>query len=214
MLCFADNHKGEYPTDVIVYRDGVGDAQRNAVTEFELTQFQEAIDSIVANKASTKPKLTVVFVNKRINQRFFMVDERGQPANPPSGCIIDRGLSQINGPDKELSDKEFDFFMTPASANQGCVLPTHFFVSRNDSNLTRIELESFTYALCHFYFNWAGPIKVPAPVQYAHKIAEFFTTIGVAKRAPNKKACSQQALKLDNIIKSKVRPLNEKLHFL
>lgn len=49
----------------------------------------------------------------------------------------------------------------------------------NCSKLGKIDLEHLTFALCHFYFNWAGPIKVPAPVQYAHKIAEFYTTVGL-----------------------------------
>ena len=61
-------------------------------------------------------------------------------------------------------------------------MPTHFFVAKNDAKITKLELEHFTFALCHFYYNWAGPIKVPAPCQYAHKIAEFYFKIGVAKK--------------------------------
>ena len=59
-------------------------------------------------------------------------------------------------------------------------MPTHFFVPKNSSDLSKIDLEHLTYALCYYYFNWAGPIKVPAPCQYAHKIAEYFMNIGVA----------------------------------
>ena len=101
-------------------------------------------------------------VNKRINQRFFTVDERGQLNNPPSGCIIDRGLVEHSGDDSDLK-KPFDFFITPASANQGCVLATHCFVPLNESSLKKLEIQQLTFALCHCYFNWAGPIKVPAP---------------------------------------------------
>ena len=36
-------------------------------------------------------------------------------------------------------------------------------------NLGKVEL--LTYKLCHLYFNYGGPIRVPAPVQYAHKLA-------------------------------------------
>merc|ERR1719476_1303909 len=103
--------------------------------------------------------------------------------NPPNGCIIDKGLVEKGGDDDE---KTFDFFMTPASANQGCVLPTHFHVPLNESSLTKLDIQQLTYSLCHFYFNWAGPIKVPAPCQYAHKIAEFYMTIGVAKKGNNR----------------------------
>ena len=80
--------------------------------------------------------------------------------------------------------KPFDFFMTPASANQGCVLATHCFVPLNESQLKKIEIQQLSFALCHNYFNWAGPIKVPAPCQYAHKIAEFNVLIGNGSKRP------------------------------
>lgn len=60
--------------------------------------------------------------------------------------------------------------------------PTHFFVPLNQSSLTKLELEHLTFALCNYYFNWSGPIKVPSPCMYAHKIADLFTNIGYSKR--------------------------------
>jgi len=53
----------------------------------------------------------------------------------------------------------------------------------NQTNLTKLELQQLVFALCHYYFNWAGPIKVPAPCMYAHKIADLFTRIGYSKKA-------------------------------
>lgn len=120
-----------------------------------------------------------------------MKDSQGRLSNPPSGCIIDKELVEEHPKDSKL----FDFYLTPSTANQGCVLPTHFYVSRNDSELTRIELQQLTYSLCHFYYNWAGSIKVPAPCQYAHKIAEFYMNLGVNRQRKNaeKRTCSAQA---------------------
>ena len=209
---FAQNHDNEYPEQIVIYRDGVGDAQRNQVLATEVTQFEEAIYRVY-NKM-TRPAIALIVVNKRISQRFFVKDSRGQLQNPPSGCIIDRELVEEHAPDS----KQFDFFLTPSSANQGCVLPTHFYVSRNDTKLERTELQHLTYSLCHFYFNWAGPIKVPAPCQYAHKIAEFYMTIGVNRQRKNKGAqqreCGRQALELAQRIERDVVPINHKLHFL
>ena len=131
---FAQNHDNEYPDQIVIYRDGVGDAQRNQVLASEVTQFQEAIFRVY-NKM-THPAIALIVVNKRISQRFFVKDAQGRLQNPPSGCIIDRELVEENTPES----KQFDFFLTPSSANQGCVLPTHFYVSRNDTNLERAEL--------------------------------------------------------------------------
>lgn len=174
---FAEKHENEFPTNYVIYRDGVGDAQQNQVLSTEIPQFEAAINAMY-NKASYKPEITVVVVNKRISQRFFVKDSRGNMSNPPPGCIIDKQLCQDYG--KESS--RFDFFMTPAACTQGCVLPTHFYVPKNDSCLKRADIHQLTYALCYYYFNWAGSIKVPAPVQYAHKIAEFYTNINAHKK--------------------------------
>jgi len=34
-------------------------------------------------------------------------------------------------------------------------------------------LADVSWALCNNYSNWPGPIKLPSPVQYAHKLAEL-----------------------------------------
>jgi aubergine-like protein len=115
--------------------------------------------------------LTVIVVNKRINQRFFM-DSNGSLMNPPSGSVIDKDVVE------DESNDEFDFYLIPQSTSQGCVLPTHFFVMLNESPLKKPIIEKFTYDLCHYYFNWTGPVKVPAPCMYAHKIAEYYNNIG------------------------------------
>ena len=35
------------------------------------------------------------------------------------------------------------------------------------------QIQSLTYKLCYTYYNVAGSIKVPAPIQYAHRLANL-----------------------------------------
>lgn len=112
-------------------------------------------------------------MNKRITQRFFLEDDRGNLVNPPSGSCIDEVIVENSD-----SNIEYDFYLVPQTTTQGCVLPTHFYVAFNDSPLKKDTIEQLTYDLCHYYFNWAGAIKVPAPCMYAHKIAELYMNIG------------------------------------
>jgi aubergine-like protein len=190
MACFEDRH-GDLPDHFIVYRDGVGDAMRRQVLQKEMAQFKEAIAETY-NAARPRPHITVVIVNKRITQRFFLEDDRGGLQNPPSGCLIDQTVVE-----NASTDVEYDFYLVPQTTTQGCVLPTHFYVAYNDAPLKKKALEQLTFELCHYYFNWAGPIKVPAPCMYAHKIAELYTNIG-------KEAKSQVHTK----------KISESLHFL
>lgn len=136
---FAEKNNNEFPSNFIIYRDGLGDAQRDICLAKEIPQFQEAINELY-NKASA-PQITLIVVNKRITQRFFVKDQQGRLMNPPTGCIIDKTLVERSGESGEDKDKLFDFFMTPASANQGCVLPTHFHVPLNESQLTKIDIQ-------------------------------------------------------------------------
>ena len=89
--------------------------------------------------------------------------------NPPSGTIVDSSIVYNDASET----KTYDFFLVSQTTTQGCVLPTHFFVSYDESNLTKDALQELTYNLCFFYYNWSGSIKVPAPCQYAHKVAKY-----------------------------------------
>lgn len=109
------------------------------------------------------------------------MDSRGAVTNPPSGSLIDTGLVA-----KEGSDSEFDFYLIPQTTTQGCITPTHFYVPLNESPLTKDDLTKFTYDLCHYYYNWAGAIKVPAPCMYAHTLAEL--RMHLSKNAPKETA--------------------------
>lgn len=105
--CYADRC-GDYPEHFIIYRDGVGDGMRRQVLQQEVTQLREAI-SETYNLAKKKPHITVIIVNKRITQRFFLEDGRsGGLVNPPSGCLIDTKIVE-----NEDSQSEYDFYLVP-----------------------------------------------------------------------------------------------------
>lgn len=206
---FSKNHKNNLPTDIIIYRDGVSAAERSQVIDREIVQFQAAFNELY-NKSSSRPKVTLLIVNKRIIQSFFVLDNNNRLNNPPSGCIIDRELVEKNN----NQGKDFDFFLVPVKGNQGCMRPTHFFVPLNQSSLTKLELEQLTFNLCHYYFNWAGPIKVPAPCMYAHKIADLFTRIGYSKKSRAvANLCDKTPEELSDYILQQ-KPLSHKLYFL
>lgn len=147
---------------------------RLMVIQREVSQLWEAIKETY-NKAAKTPYFTVIFVNKKIHQRFFY-NNGSYLENPPPGTLID-GQVVCNSQDQ----KEFDFYLVPQQVTQGCCLPTHYYVAINDSPLKPDTIKKMTYDLSHFYFNWSGPIKVPAPCMYSHKIAELF--MNLSKRA-------------------------------
>merc|ERR1712226_286792 len=106
-------------------------------------------------------KFTFIIVAKRINTRFYK-KQGAQFVNPPSGSIID---------DVVTLPERYDFFIVSQSVNQGTVNPTSYNVIYDTSGFKPDIIQQLTYKLTHLYFNWPGTVKVPAPCQYAHKLA-------------------------------------------
>ena len=62
----------------------------------------------------------------------------------------------------------------------GTVSPTHFIVLKEQlrpeetsSPLDASGIQKLSYRLTHMYYNWPGTVRVPAPVQYAHKLVDL-----------------------------------------
>lgn len=145
------------PERVLIYRDGVGDGQLDQVKAYEIKQLTEAFGEV---QKGYMPKFGVCVVKKRINTRLFL--SNGDVRNPPPGTVVDDVVTRPNW---------YDFFIVSQSVRQGTVSPTHYNMIHDSLGLKPDHIQRLTYKLCHLYFNWNGTIRVPAPCQYAHKLA-------------------------------------------
>ncbi|NXX46968.1 PIWL1 protein, partial [Tricholaema leucomelas] len=146
------------PSRIIVYRDGVGDGQLSTLVSYEVPQFLDCLKSVGKDY---NPRLTVIVVKKRLNTRFFA--RYGEALkNPPPGTVVDVEVTR---------PEWYDFFIVSQAVRHGCVSPTHYNVVYDTSKLKPDHMQRLTYKLCHMYYNWPGVIRVPAPCQYAHKLA-------------------------------------------
>jgi aubergine-like protein len=149
---------GALPDRIILFRDGVGDGQLEAVYEHEIPQLLECFNQL---GTSYNPRCGVIVVKKRINSRFFS-KQGADIVNPPPGTIID---SEVTRPEW------YDFYLISQSVRQGTVTPTHYNICHDTTGLKPDHFQRLTYKMCHLYYNWPGTIRVPAPCQYAHKLA-------------------------------------------
>ncbi|KAM9748717.1 piwi-like protein 1 isoform 4-T6 [Dama dama] len=155
----AWNSCNEYmPSRIIVYRDGVGDGQLKTLVNYEVPQFLDCLKSL---GRGYNPRLTVIVVKKRVNARFF-AQSGGRLQNPLPGTVIDVEVTR---------PEWYDFFIVSQAVRSGSVSPTHYNVIYDNSGLKPDHIQRLTYKLCHVYYNWPGVIRVPAPCQYAHKLA-------------------------------------------
>ncbi|XP_050665702.1 piwi-like protein Ago3 [Leptidea sinapis] len=150
---------GRLPDRIIMYRDGVGDGQLKLLRDYEVPQLQICFKSL--GDTDYKPTLTYVVVQKRINTRIFSKTGNGFD-NPIPGTVVDHAITRRDW---------YDFLIVSQKVNQGTVTPTHYVVVHDSSGLTPDQCQRLTYKLCHLYYNWPGTVRVPAPCQYAHKLA-------------------------------------------
>ena len=146
------------PKNFIFFRDGVGEGQLEAVQKFEIAKIRETLDKEYSTQA---PKLLFVVVTKRISDRFA-VSNGGKLGNPEGGIAV---LDDV------VKSERANFYLVAQKVTQGTASPTHYEVVYNDTAIKLEELVELAYQFTFGYSNWMGPVKVPAPVQYAHKQA-------------------------------------------
>ena len=146
------------PQRIIVFRDGVGDGQMSFVANHEVEQITRCF---AAFGGAYQPKLCFVVVKKRISTRIMELSGRNVN-NPPPGTLV---------ADACVGKNSYEYFICAQSVRQGTTTPTNYTVVHDTSGLQPIHLQALTYKLTHLYYNWPGTVRVPAPCQYAHKIA-------------------------------------------
>ncbi|XP_076054688.1 argonaute 3 [Oratosquilla oratoria] len=146
------------PRCIVIYRDGVSDGQLHLTEEHEVPQ----LATIFQDFDAYEPKMSFVVVQKRINTKIFASLNGRDLSNPGPGSVVDYAITKRNW---------YDFLLVSQHVRQGTVSPTHYVVVLDGGHLKVDHMQRLTYKLTHLYYNWPGTIRVPAPCQYAHKLA-------------------------------------------
>jgi aubergine-like protein len=129
------------PDRVILYRDGVGDGQIEFCKSYEVPQFKNAFERI---QKGYKPTLTYIIVQKRMNTKFFKVNDGKQGkdslSNPQPGSILDHTVT---------NRFMYDFYMISQHVREGTTNPSHYIVLEDDNKFEPDVLQRLTYKLCY-----------------------------------------------------------------
>ena len=167
-LSYYEGANGYLPESIIVFRDGVSDGQFEFVKAYEVEQFKEAFKRF---KPGYEPKFSFVIVCKRITAKFFKY-HGGLLQNAPPGSVLDNAVTNMY---------MYDYYVVSQFCREGTSTPSHYIVLEDNSGLSPDLMQRLTYKLCFLYYNWPGTVRVPAPCQYAHKLADL---VGNSIKAP------------------------------
>jgi aubergine-like protein len=134
-----------------------------AVSQLEVEQILAAFSEI---ESEDEIELCYIVVNKKTNTELYAqgVYEDDSYKNPVPGTVIDCH--------SDLT-RATEFFLISQSQKQGLAFPCKYTILHDTIGCPISDLELLSYKLCHLYFNIPGPIKIPAPILYAHKLANL-----------------------------------------
>ena len=116
-------------------------------------------------------KILFLMVNKRV-QTKFVLQNNGRLDNPRPGTVVDHSVTPHG---------IYDFFLVSQHCRQGVATPSHYSVLYDTIGGSVEDVQQLTYKLCFLYYNYSGPVKIPAPVKYADKLAKMMGERGNMK---------------------------------
>ncbi|KAL4438115.1 hypothetical protein ABPG74_016894 [Tetrahymena malaccensis] len=157
-------HNKILPEEIIIYRQGLGEGQIQQSLQQEIKAIQNGFKNY---KAQYNPRFAFFQVNKKVGQKFYQQSSRESEGiiNPTSGTIVA----------SEVVHNNFEFFMAAQNCNSGVCTPTKYTCLYNSTNLKEDQFWQITYFQTFNYYNWQGPVRVPAAMKYAEKLAKFIS---------------------------------------
>jgi eukaryotic translation initiation factor 2C len=117
------------PDQILFFRDGVAENQYQTICDKELPQIDEAIKKTYRKYGIKHPKLLFICIVKRVNTRFFPVENPNIKGPDPNidpkhdnswpGLVVDTHITYPRG---------YDFYMQSQHALQGTAKPAHYVV--------------------------------------------------------------------------------------
>ncbi|KAL4977719.1 ribonuclease H-like domain-containing protein [Aspergillus desertorum] len=169
---WAANHNGEYPENIIVYRDGVSEGQYDLVTEKELPLLKNACKDIypAPDTAKNLPGFSIIIVGKRHHTRFYPTrqEDADRSNNPVNGTVVDRGVTEA---------RNWDFFLQAHTALKGTARPAHYYTVWDEIFLRQKiippaknaadMLEAMTHHMCYLFGRATKAVSICPPAYYA-----------------------------------------------
>jgi eukaryotic translation initiation factor 2C len=157
-----ENRKN-WPTEVIVLRDGISEGQYRKVLEQELPLIFAAFDELGA----PKPKIEVFVVEKRHNARFkpenINPSQGSKDQNVPPGTVIDQ---------KVVHATHEEFYLCTHLTIQGTAKIPRYDKLWNEIGLSKNEIQSIIFGMAYNHQIIAQPVSLPATLYAAHELAK------------------------------------------
>ena len=167
---FKSSNYNKKPSTIIIYMKGGTERQTEKIIRLILPDILKLFSGDKNEKYSYEegynPKLTIFSVNKRTELKFFEKFKNGYK-NIPLGSVIDQ---------KVVNPDVFEFYLQCPEVQLGTASPVHFLcIYNNNENISLDDYEKITFYQSFYYWNWTGPVRIPAVLKNA-ELANAFSS--------------------------------------
>ncbi|VVA93193.1 unnamed protein product [Arabis nemorensis] len=150
---------GKRPNKIVIFRDGVSDAQFDMVLNVELLDVK-----LTFERNGYNPKITVIVAQKRHQTRFFPAtnNDGSDKGNVPSGTVVDT---------KVIHPFEYDFYLCSHHGGIGTSKPTHYYTLWDELGFTSDQIQKLIFEMCFTFTRCTKPVSLVPPVYYADMVA-------------------------------------------
>ncbi|RMZ76480.1 hypothetical protein DV738_g4948, partial [Chaetothyriales sp. CBS 135597] len=149
------------PDTIIMYRDGISDAQFYQSLATELPLLRKACQTVYGRM--TQPRIIWQVCKKDHPARFFVPLPPGQYGNPSPGLIVDSSV---------VTRDLCDWYAVPHRAVQGTAKPTHHYVLHSDISCQSDNIQRLTHAMSFIFPRSVTSISNPSPARLADRLCE------------------------------------------
>eukprot|EP00029_Vermamoeba_vermiformis_P005152 TRINITY_DN1712_c0_g1_i1.p1 TRINITY_DN1712_c0_g1~~TRINITY_DN1712_c0_g1_i1.p1 ORF type:complete len:808 (-),score=167.64 TRINITY_DN1712_c0_g1_i1:34-2457(-) len=169
------------PGRLLFYSSGASEGALKAVLATDVQEVTNAVKELY--KGMPEPEVLYVLVCRGGTTRLFACNN-GAVSNVKPGTLVE----------KHICDGKSEFYLVSHDAGQKSVLAPKYILAHHApslddkkqvATLTIKDVQRLSYALCHLYYNWPGPISCPAPLKYADKLAKLAAAAMLPSRPDN-----------------------------
>eukprot|EP01065_Artemidia_motanka_P025177 TRINITY_DN300_c11_g1_i1.p1 TRINITY_DN300_c11_g1~~TRINITY_DN300_c11_g1_i1.p1 ORF type:complete len:913 (+),score=273.66 TRINITY_DN300_c11_g1_i1:70-2808(+) len=157
---FKKANGGKSPANYIFFRQGSSEGVEQSIVDEELESVRQAIQKATDSSARIAYIMVLRQTHLRLARVFSTGEQGTEIGNPQCGTVLDSYATNLTAT---------EFFMVSQFVNQGSATAVKYKMLCNelDATWTMARLQSLTCGLSCMYFNWNGPVALPAPCLYA-----------------------------------------------
>ena len=169
---FKTKNGGKAPLEIVFFREGGSEGEIPLILELEVAALRKVLETLPGKKVNIVFFLVMRNSHMRVAGVDTFIEGSVRKATvskaPPVGTVMDTGVVNPRGMEFYLLSQEASLG-SPQSIKYKCLV-------YEGKKLEADKYQKMANDLASLYYNWTGPVALPAPIMYARSDAKLTGT--------------------------------------